>query len=67
MTASAFMNLPKDLLAKCNTPINMNSMPSKKESDMTQSISAIKQVEKQRNFDKNLANLELHKTKSKNS
>ena len=33
MTSSAFMNLPRDLLAKCNTPINMNSMPSKKESD----------------------------------
>ena len=59
------MNLPRDLVAKCNTPINMNSMPNKKESDELASTSIIKStMEKRSNLDRSLANLDLHKTQS---
>ena len=32
-SSSAIMNFPKDLIQKCNTPITMNSMPHKRESE----------------------------------
>ena len=59
MTSSAFMNFPKDFIAKCSTPIN--SMPSKKENEGLASTSVIKShLERQKtNFDKGLPNLEL--------
>ena len=65
MASTTLMNLPRDLIAKCNTPINTNSMPNKKESDELASTSIIKStMEKRTNLDRSLANLDLHKTQS---
>ena len=42
MTSSAFMNGPRDLLAKCSTPINTINLPFKKENEPLSQTSIIK-------------------------